>query len=130
MLGLTLLVASIAIADSINPSTVIPALWLAGGSSSGRLASYTRGVFLVYLAGGIVLLFGPGQVAIGALHHIQGSLEHILGIRARCGDHGDRASDCVHVPRGDFGDSRRAPSGSAAAGAALLAVGLNGLFVA
>ncbi len=78
MLGLTLLVASIAIADSINPSTVIPALWLAGGSSTGRLASYTVGVFLVYLAGGIVLLFGPGQVAIGALHHIQGSLEHIL----------------------------------------------------
>ena len=29
MLGLTLVVASIALADSINPSTVIPALWLA-----------------------------------------------------------------------------------------------------
>jgi cytochrome c biogenesis protein CcdA len=78
MLGLTLLVASIALADSINPSTIVPALWLASARSATGLASYTLGVFAVYLAGGLVLLFGPGRVLIGSLHHLQGPVEHSL----------------------------------------------------
>jgi cytochrome c biogenesis protein CcdA len=78
MLGLTLLVASIALADSINPSTVIPALWLARGRRARVLASYTAGVFSVYLAGGLVLLFGPGPLLISSLHHIHGPVEHAL----------------------------------------------------
>jgi cytochrome c biogenesis protein CcdA len=76
MLGLTLLVASVALADSVNPSTVIPALWLANASSSGGLASYTLGVFVAYLAGGLVLLLGPGPALIGTLRHVQGPIEH------------------------------------------------------
>ncbi len=78
MLGLTLLVASIALADSVNPSTIIPALWLAGAPAAARLASYTLGVFAVYLAGGMVLVFGPGRVLIALLHHVQGPVEHAL----------------------------------------------------
>ncbi len=78
MLGLTLLVASIAVADSVNPSTVIPALWLATAPSAGRLASYTLGVFVVYLTGGLVLVFGPGRILIGALRHVRGPFEHII----------------------------------------------------
>jgi cytochrome c biogenesis protein CcdA len=78
MLGLTLLVASIALADSINPSTVIPALWLAHGRRAGVLASYTAGVFTVYLAGGLVLLLGPGPLLISSLRHAHGPLEHAL----------------------------------------------------
>jgi cytochrome c biogenesis protein CcdA len=78
MLGLTLLVASIALADSINPSTVIPALWLASTPYAGRLASFTLGVFAAYLTGGLVLLLGPGRMLIASLHHVQGPVEHIL----------------------------------------------------
>jgi cytochrome c biogenesis protein CcdA len=78
MLGLTFLVASIAVADSINPSTVVPALWLAAASSTGRLASFTLGVFAVYLAGGLVLLFGPGRVIMSTLHHAHGPFEHVV----------------------------------------------------
>jgi cytochrome c biogenesis protein CcdA len=78
MLALTLLVASIAIADSINPSTVVPALWLASSPSRRGLASYTFGVFAVYLAGGLLLVIGPGPALIAALHHLKGPFEHGL----------------------------------------------------
>jgi cytochrome c biogenesis protein CcdA len=78
MTGLSLLVASIAIADSINPSTLVPALWLAGAREGRGLASYTLGVFAIYLAGGLVLVLGPGPALIAALHHVGGSIEHGL----------------------------------------------------
>jgi cytochrome c biogenesis protein CcdA len=78
VVGLTILVASIAIADSINPSTIVPALWLAGAPRAHGLASYTLGVFGVYLAGGLVLVFGPGPALIAALHQIRGPAEHGL----------------------------------------------------
>jgi cytochrome c biogenesis protein CcdA len=74
---LTLLVASIAFADSINPSTVVPALWMAS-TPRAHLVSYTFGVFAMYLAGGLVLVFGPGPALISALHHIGGTVEHSL----------------------------------------------------
>jgi cytochrome c biogenesis protein CcdA len=78
MFALTLLVASIAIADSINPSTIVPALWLAGTSRGRGLGSYTLGAFLVYLAGGLVLVLGPGPALIRTLRHVGGPLEHAL----------------------------------------------------
>jgi len=74
---LTLLVASIAVADSINPSTVVPALWMAS-TPRAHLVSFTFGVFAMYLAGGLVLVFGPGPALISALHHIGGTVEHSL----------------------------------------------------
>jgi cytochrome c biogenesis protein CcdA len=76
--GLALLVASIGLADSVNPSTVVPALWLAGTSATRVLAGFTLGVFTVYLVGGIVLVFGPGPVLIHGLHHLQGTVEHLI----------------------------------------------------
>ncbi len=78
MLALTLLVGSIALADSINPSTLIPGLWLSTAPGAGRLACFTVGVFAVYTAGGLLLLLGPGRVLINALHHFHGPLEHVL----------------------------------------------------
>lgn len=78
MFGLALLVASIGLADSINPSTVVPALWLASTSPLRVLAGFTLGVIAPYLAGGLVLVFGPGPVLIHALHHLQGTVEHLI----------------------------------------------------
>src|ERR1017187_1485835 len=78
MLMLTVLIASIGIADSINPSTVVPALWLASAPRGRGLAIFTVGVFVIYLAGGLVLVFGPGPALISALHHIRGAFEHGL----------------------------------------------------
>jgi cytochrome c biogenesis protein CcdA len=80
MLALALLVASIGLADSVNPSTVLPALWLVTMPHGGRLGSYTLGVFAVYLAGGLLLVFGPGPALISILHHIRGPVEHVLEV--------------------------------------------------
>jgi len=75
-LALTLLVASVALADSINPSTVVPALYLAEAPRGRGLTTYTFGVFVVYLAGGLVLVLGPGPALIAALHHAGPRFEH------------------------------------------------------
>jgi len=78
MVGLTFLVASIGLTDSINPSTVVPALWLASTPKARGFGSYALGVLCVYLAGGLVLVFGPGPALISELHHLGGTVEHAL----------------------------------------------------
>jgi cytochrome c biogenesis protein CcdA len=81
MPALILLVASIAFADSINPSTVVPALWMAG-TPRAHLKSFALGVFAMYLAGGLVLVLGPGPALIAALRHLQGGVEHSVELIA------------------------------------------------
>jgi cytochrome c biogenesis protein CcdA len=79
MVTVTLVVASIALADSINPSTIVPALWVASNPRA-HVLSFTIGAFAVYFAGGLVIAFGPGPLLISALHHVQGSVEHALEV--------------------------------------------------
>src|SRR5581483_5433015 len=60
--ALALLVLSIGIADSVNHSTVAPALYLALRRDAVRsLAGFTAGVFAVYFAGGVALTLGPAS---------------------------------------------------------------------
>ncbi len=68
MLALVALAVSVGIADSLNPSTIAPALYLATGvDASRRLLHFTLGVFTVYLAGGMVLVLGPGHAVLSAV---------------------------------------------------------------
>jgi cytochrome c biogenesis protein CcdA len=70
MLALALLVVSIAVADSLNPGTIAPALYFATGARPVRTTlAFAAGVFAVNLVGGIALLLGPGRLALGALPH-------------------------------------------------------------
>lgn len=70
MLGLAALVASIGLVDSLNPSTVAPALFLATHRTGARrVGAFIAGVVAVNLAGGLVLTFGPGQLLLAALPH-------------------------------------------------------------
>jgi cytochrome c biogenesis protein CcdA len=78
MLTLALLVTAIAVADSINPSTLVPGLYLAGAPRARGLASFTAGFFVVNLAGGLALVFGPGRALIASLEHIGPTLEHVI----------------------------------------------------
>jgi cytochrome c biogenesis protein CcdA len=62
VVALIALVLSIGAADSLNPSTLGPALYLGIGPHGRRdVAAFTLGVFAVSLAGGLALTFGPGQ---------------------------------------------------------------------
>lgn len=83
MLRLMAVVASIGLADSLNPSTIAPALYLASAPHAKRhVAQFTVGVFLVYLLGGLVLVFGPGHLLLSLLPHPHRRLSYILEVVA------------------------------------------------
>ena len=65
MLRVLGLVLSIALADSLNPSTIAPGLYLALGER-GRtdLTQFTLGVLAVNFLGGAVIAFGPGAAVL------------------------------------------------------------------
>ena len=71
MARLLVLMISIGLADSINPSTIAPALYLAAGERPrSRVAEFTLSVFCVYLAGGALIALGPGELIRHALPDI------------------------------------------------------------
>jgi len=68
VIALVVFVVSVAALDSLNPSTVAPALVLAAGSRPRRdLAEFTAGVVAVSTLGGLVLLVGPGREVLERL---------------------------------------------------------------
>ena len=76
-------VVSVGLADSLNPSTVGPALLLATGSKRVlRVLQFTAGVMSVNLVVGLILLIGPGRALIGLLPHPQRSVRHVIEIVA------------------------------------------------
>jgi cytochrome c biogenesis protein CcdA len=82
LLSLVLLVG---VVDSLNPSTLAPALYLAGGRRPLRgLLGFIAGVFVVNLLGGLVLALGPGQAILAVAPHpgfeVRRLLELALGL--------------------------------------------------
>ncbi len=83
MLRLIGLVVAIGLADSINPTTIAPALYLAVGEHGrSRVAEFTVAVFAVYLLGGLAIALGPGQLVLSAVPHPRHEAAHILEIVA------------------------------------------------
>jgi cytochrome c biogenesis protein CcdA len=85
MLRLIGLAISIGIADSINPGTIAPALYLAHGEGGRRrVAEFTLAVFAVGILGGAAIALGPGRLLLSALphptHHTRYLLETIAGV--------------------------------------------------
>jgi cytochrome c biogenesis protein CcdA len=80
MLRLIGLAVSIGIADSLNPSTIAPALYLASVGSHARrkVTEFTAAVFLVYLVAGAVIALGPGQLLLSAIPHPSRTARHIV----------------------------------------------------
>jgi cytochrome c biogenesis protein CcdA len=65
MVRLLGLVISIGLADSLNPTTIAPGLYLAMGQRAvSQLVQFTLGVFAVNLVGGAIIALGPGQALL------------------------------------------------------------------
>ncbi len=83
MLRLIGLVISIGIADSLNPSTIAPALYLASGQHARKqVAEFTLAVFVVYFVGGAAIALGPGQLLLSLIPHPGHRLAHIAEVVA------------------------------------------------
>jgi cytochrome c biogenesis protein CcdA len=84
MLRLIGIVISIGLADSVNPSTIGPALYMATGERArGRVAEFTIAVFAVYFVGGAAIAVGAGALVRSILphphHHITNIIEIAVG---------------------------------------------------
>jgi cytochrome c biogenesis protein CcdA len=83
MLHLIPLVVSIGLADSVNPSTIAPALFLATGNHARtQVGQFTLGVFAVYLVGGLAIALGPGQLVLSLVPHPDAEDRYILEVVA------------------------------------------------
>ena len=114
MLRLIGLAVSIGLADSLNPTTIAPALYLASGErgqARAQVTQFTLGVFLVYLLGGIAIALGPGQLLLALIpkpgHDVRHIIETVVGGALIVGSavlwqHRDRLSERrLPQPRGE-----------------------------
>ena len=84
MLRLIGLMISIGFADSLNPSTIAPAMYLATveRNAARHVMRFTLGVFAVYLLGGLAIALGPGQLVLALAPHPHPGLKYVLEIVA------------------------------------------------
>jgi cytochrome c biogenesis protein CcdA len=85
MLRLIGLVVSIGIADSVNPTTIAPALYLATSPGArNKVLRFTVAVFAVYFVGGVIIALGPGELLLDLIphpgHHLSYVLEIVAGV--------------------------------------------------
>jgi len=87
MLRLIGLVVSIGLADSLNPTTIAPAMYLATGERPRRqVTEFTLGVIVVYLAGGILIALGPGQLLLSLVPKPDAEDRHVIEIVVKSED--------------------------------------------
>ena len=131
MIDLVVLVVSVALVDSLNPTTIVPALYLATGPRAvSGILGFAGGVFVVNMLGGTVVLVLGHRLADLAWRPSQNSLhlgELVLGLFAIAGSsvlwrRRDRVG--ALLARAESGMHRAAPI----AGASLAAVELPTAF--
>lgn len=72
-------VISIALADSLNPGTVGPALYLASGRHPCRsVLEFTLSTLTIFLLGGLILVLGPGQAILSLVPHPSATTRHVV----------------------------------------------------
>jgi len=83
MIRLIGLAVSIGLADSLNPSTIVPALYLATGDHPRqRVIQFTVGVFVVYFIGGAAIALGPGELLLSLVPHPSHTTRYVLEVIA------------------------------------------------
>jgi cytochrome c biogenesis protein CcdA len=79
MLRLLGVVISIGLADSLNPTTIGPALVLAAGENPRRrVLQFAAGTFAVFLIGGLILTLGPGEAIVSLVPKPTATARYIL----------------------------------------------------
>ncbi len=83
MLRLIGIMITVGLADSLNPSTIAPALFLSA-QPKGRnaLAQFTAGVFIVYFVGGVLVALGPGELILSLVPKPSLVVVHLLEVLA------------------------------------------------
>jgi cytochrome c biogenesis protein CcdA len=77
------IVVLVGIVDSMNPSTIAPALYLgAGGEATRSLVGFIAGVFFTNLAAGVLLALGPGQAVMSHVPHPGDEARHLIELTA------------------------------------------------
>jgi cytochrome c biogenesis protein CcdA len=77
------LVISIGLADSLNPTTIAPALYLAGGPTARKdVGAFTAAVFFVYLLGGAAIALGIGQIVLSLVPRPDKEDQYVLELIA------------------------------------------------
>jgi cytochrome c biogenesis protein CcdA len=77
------LAISIGLADSLNPSTIVPALYLATGEHPReRVLEFTVGVFAVYFIGGAAIALGPGSLLLSFVPHPSHTARYVIEVIA------------------------------------------------
>jgi hypothetical protein len=98
MIRLIGLVVSIAIADSVNPSTVGPALYLASGPQPRRkVIELAADVGAVFLLDGAALMLGPGEALLVLVPHPGPKARYIA--ETASGDDAHRCPVSISQPR-------------------------------
>jgi cytochrome c biogenesis protein CcdA len=70
MLALLTLIGSVGLADSVDPTMILPALYFARGRNSRRrVAGFAAGVFVVNVVGGVAVALGPGRFLLHLAPH-------------------------------------------------------------
>ena len=83
MIHLLAAVTLIALADSANPSTIAPALYLASKKQAvKRLGGFTLGVFAANFVVGVAVVLGPGRAAVSLLPRPDAATRHQLELAA------------------------------------------------
>jgi len=86
MVRVTILAITIGLADSLNPTTIGPALYLAAGRDARRqVVQFTIAVFAVYLLGGVIIAAGPGQLLLSLVPHPDREDRYVIEVAVGAG---------------------------------------------
>ena len=81
MLQLLPLVIGVGLLDSANPTTVVPAIYLAAGREPFKaVGGFLVGFFLTNLAAGVLVALGPGKYLLDLLPHPGTEAKHLIEI--------------------------------------------------
>ena len=82
-LTLLTLIVSVGLADSVDPTMILPAVYFASRPDGGRsVATFAGGVFTVNVIGGVAIALGPGRFLLSLAPHLGSRTTHRLELVA------------------------------------------------